>query len=213
MKAEHRKELQTNALADAIGRFLQKLKAGPKTTSIVIWVVILLAVVVVLVWIMVARSARANRSALWLKLGSATTLEELRKLADSNKGSMPGRQARFEQARYLLFQGQERLYSAAERSKALEHLEQAQKLYDGLADDCADAPQLLQEALIGSAVTREARGHVEEARAYYDRLDKQFPKSFLGKEAKKETDQTGARKELYAKLKELTDAASILPPP
>ncbi len=38
MKAEHRKELQTNYLADRMGRLMQGMKAGPQNTgSMVIW--------------------------------------------------------------------------------------------------------------------------------------------------------------------------------
>ena len=43
MKAEHRKELQTNVLADSIGRFWLSLKAAPSSTTIAVWVFILLS--------------------------------------------------------------------------------------------------------------------------------------------------------------------------
>ena len=42
MKAEHRKELETNILADRMGNLIQKMKGGPKRRSIVYVVVALL---------------------------------------------------------------------------------------------------------------------------------------------------------------------------
>ena len=46
MKAEHRKELQTNALADRMGRFFQRMKARPRKKSVFLWFVVILVVVV-----------------------------------------------------------------------------------------------------------------------------------------------------------------------
>src|SRR5207249_11156878 len=67
MKAGHRKELQTNMLADSMGRLLQEIRARPQSASIVLWVLGVLAVVIVVVWYFTAGASK-TRSALWVQL-------------------------------------------------------------------------------------------------------------------------------------------------
>jgi len=198
MKAEHRKELQTNLLADRLGKMLQGLKAGPKTTSIAIWVVVLVVAALVITWILVSKASKESRSALWVKLDSANTLDDLKKIADDNSGTVPSVIARFERARYLLQSGQKKLYG--DRDTALKELKQAQDLYDKLADEGKDYPALVQEALLGSATAREAQGDLAGAQPYYDKLVKSFGNTFLGKKAADEKEQEKERQKFYNEL-------------
>ena len=48
MKAEHRKELQTNALADHLGRFIQNLKSKPSAATVYVAGGVVLVVVIIL---------------------------------------------------------------------------------------------------------------------------------------------------------------------
>ena len=50
MKAEERKELETNKLADSIGRMFEKAKQGPSRNTIIVTSVLVLAVVLFYTW-------------------------------------------------------------------------------------------------------------------------------------------------------------------
>src|SRR5438270_731981 len=50
MKAAHRKVLETNALADRMGRLLDNVKSGPKSASVVAWIFVILALVLFAAW-------------------------------------------------------------------------------------------------------------------------------------------------------------------
>lgn len=216
MKAEHRKELHTNVLADRLGRLIQTVRGGPKSTPVIIWVFLGLAVLAVGFWYYFASSGKAERSAQWAKLDQATStamaagdrqefLKELSQIAKDGKGTMPGRAARFQEARFLLQQGLQ--YQFAEfkteeaRQNALESLEEARRLYRQLATESQDVPLLAQEALMGAATAEEAligvpqeknaeesRGNLDQAIADYEKLASSYPDSSQGKAARKRAD-------------------------
>ena len=78
MKAEHRKELQTNTLADHIGRWIQGLRQGMKATptpsTLVVMIFVFLALVVFVGWRYYSSSEQRKRSHLWLELDEARSL-------------------------------------------------------------------------------------------------------------------------------------------
>lgn len=205
MKAEHRKELHTNVLADRLGKFFRSFKTGPKTTSIALWVVILVGVASFFGWRYWSKESLRSNSERWLRLDSATKEDDLKTFYDNadNKGTLQARIARFEEARFYLAQGQRSLYSDTQREKALTHLKKAQDLYDGLIDESSDFPSLKEEALMGAATTREARGEYEEAQKYYKRLAQEFPNRFLGKAAQKDAEEAKVREEVQKALDNL----------
>src|SRR5262249_39100901 len=100
MKAEHRKELQTNALADRLGRMLQGMKSRPQAAPVIFWVVAGLLVVGIVgtIWYLRARSSTRYSQAL-AAVDDTTDLEELQKIAADNKHSLPGRLALLKIAR------------------------------------------------------------------------------------------------------------------
>src|SRR5947209_2645787 len=121
MKAEHRKELQTNILADRMGRLVQGMKlGGPKPTSLVLWVLAGLALGTVLFYWYYSGSVRSSRSHLWFAVEQevnntndpAKAMERLGTLAADHPGSMPALIARLQRARLLEQAGLERLYSS-----------------------------------------------------------------------------------------------------
>src|SRR5262249_47978353 len=116
MKAEHRKELHTNALADRMGKLLKGMRSRTQSTSLMVWVIILLAVGTLGAWWYFSTSARRARSALWVGLddtGEARSddryLENLEQFAKANPGTVPARVARFQIARTNLRDGLQRL--------------------------------------------------------------------------------------------------------
>ncbi len=206
MKAEHRKELQTNALADSVGRLIQNVRSRPDSTSLAALAILVLAGGIFLGWWWWSNYSEKTRSAQWLLLDEARNLNTLNKVAE--EGGSAGRIARFQKARVLLREGLENLASykpdpnAGEEEKAKnppprEKIEQARDLYAKLADESRDSPLLAQEALMGVAKAKESLGDLDGALAGYKTLAERYPKSFLGEQAKRRADQLEERKAQY----------------
>jgi hypothetical protein len=204
MKAEHRKELQTNVLADHLGRMMTSLKSGSRSTALIFWIsaAVLIALVVVIV-VMKNRSER-SRSALWTQLDVATStgnLSDLEQVAEKNPGTVQARTAQFQRARLLLEQGLNLLGSEQRREEAIKNIDEARSLYASLVDQCRDAPLLQQEALMGQAKAEESLigipgedsspsgGTVERALELYQQLARDYPGSFQGKAAARRAEE------------------------
>ena len=201
MKAEHRKELHTNLLADRMGRLVQGMKTAPRSTSITVWVFVVLALGTLGVWRIAAWSTQSNMSALWRSVDEATHnpdegRRQLDNIGKQNPGTLPGRAARFELARMQFEEGQTGLTSMFRRTQAIASLKGARDLYGKLAKECADAPLLAQEALMGVAKAEESLvgiadpenleeklGSLDRAVEDYRQLSGKFPDSVLGKAA------------------------------
>jgi alpha-L-fucosidase len=186
MKAEHRKELQTNVLASSLNRFLQGFKEKPDNKALLLGGFVLLAAVLVVVWWFVRQEWDKSRSALWTEVNNAGSLQKLDEVVDKNPGTMPGRVARFEKARYLLHQGLEDLAKKPreERAKTLEEkIAPAGQLYEKLAEETGDFPLLHQEALLGAARAREVQGDIDGAVKFYGELAKAQPETGFTKQA------------------------------
>src|SRR5262245_13110891 len=123
MKAEHRKELHTNALAQGMTRLVEGFKASPKSTSVVLWVLAILAVGTGFAWYYYGGRG-SNTGPLWVQLYNDTNLEELKAIYEGHAGTIPGRTAQFQRARELLQLGLENLGGAG-RSTAIANLAQA----------------------------------------------------------------------------------------
>jgi hypothetical protein len=194
MKAEHRKELETNVLADWLGRRLETLKKGSKNSYLITGVVVLI-VAAVFGTMYLMRSASAKSSALWFKYDTAGSLTELDKLAADNRGTMAARAARFEVARALLGQGVQNLGNPEQHASAVDSLEKARSLYEELAPQAKDTPVWQQEALMGVATAEESLvgsgkdASLDKAQEYYRRVAEQFPDTFQGETARKRADE------------------------
>ena len=199
MKAEHRKELQTNYLADRMGRLMQGMKAGPQNTgSMVIWVLVALTIGTVVVWYIAGMNS--NRSPLWVRFEQDSDrhdLEGLMQLANANPGTLPARAARLQRARISLEEGLASLYGI-QREAAVSQVKQARQLYADLAQECTDDPILAPQTLMGAAKAEEALAGIpktddaseclDKALEYYRRLTKNYPNSFLAKAAQERVD-------------------------
>ncbi len=205
MKAEHRKELHTNYLADRMGRLVQGMRSGPQSTgSTVAWVLISLTIGTIVVWYVTAMNS--NRSPLWVKFEEDATqrnLAGLEKLTRDYPGTLPARASRFEIARVNLQSGLANLYSS-QRDSAISQIKNAKRLYGELVKECAGDPILAPQALIGAAKAEEAlvgipkgdnpaesEESLDKALGYYEELVKNYPKSFLAKTAQERIDNLG----------------------
>src|SRR5262245_6897997 len=184
MKAEHRKELQTNVLADKVGKFLQGLRTRPDATTLTILAFVILGAGLFFGWRYWRSYSERTRSALWLRLDEAATQENLDAVIKDGGSGPAGRVALFHKARDLLHAG---LHGFAAKSAVndgkspREQLEEAHDLYDKLAKESQDSPLLVQEALMGVAKAKESlaknQDDLDGAVAAYKALADRYPAS------------------------------------
>jgi hypothetical protein len=183
MKAEHRKELATNTLADKLGHVIQSFKEGPSRNATIYGTVVVVALLLVVIYRWVSTNATANDSGRWVRWDQLLTRDELEKFADENRDTEQGRLARFEMARLDLQDGLRDLGSQLTKSEALKRLRRAAENYGTLADESGNTALLSQEALQNAAKARESLGEYDQAKVLYGRLARDFPQSLKGKEA------------------------------
>lgn len=166
MKAEHRKDLHTNLLADRMGRLVKGVTSNPSSTSAIVWVIVGVAVVTFGAWFIASR-ATGGQSDLWVKLDRNYNREELEAIAREHPGSMAARVARLQNARLLLRVGLASLCPGQRgmmmeesepipRAEALADVAEARKLFDELAAESNDDPAIRQECLLQAARAEEA---------------------------------------------------------
>lgn len=193
MKGEHRKELETNALADRIGKFLTKFKGERKYA---LWLVAALAGIMLIVWYWFASSSPSQTSTLWTQYDAANSVQLMEKIAEANPGTNPAMAAQFQIARHKLHEGILALGTPSRRTEAVGKILDARKLYKKLLDTCKSYPTLAQEALMSLASSEESlvgipdpgkpeqsAGDLDQAIAHYQELTRSYPESPPGKEA------------------------------
>jgi hypothetical protein len=105
MKAEHRKELETNKLADKIGGVVQSFKEGPSRNAIIYGSIVVVAILLIIVYRWVSANATATDSNRWLRLEQITSRDELQSFSKENPDTEQGRVARLQLARIDLVNG------------------------------------------------------------------------------------------------------------
>jgi hypothetical protein len=215
MKAEHRKELQTNTLADYLGRGVDSLKNGPTLTVVLVVAVLLLGGW--WMWSFFSTSSRSSDALLWTKLDQAKDDEQLEQLAEANPGTTQARTARFEIARTMIQRGSEKIGNPAQHAEAIKDLVKARQLFQELAPLCRAEPILQQEAMMGLAKAEESLigapdpneakqtlGSIDRAIGYYEEVATKFPESFQGKAARQRA------KELKENRKDIESFYAVL---
>jgi hypothetical protein len=219
MKAEHRKELQTNLLADRLGRMLQGFRGGfkvrPSHTALLIWGGIIAAIVLGMGWKVYSNSVAKSRSAEWLRIDEASNFDDLKQIAEKDTGNSATRVVRFQLARVYLRRGMENFCSTSPdgRTSALKDLGEAAKLYGDLAGQSKDNAMLTQEALLGVGKAREALNELDAAQTAYEELVKRYPNSVNGKEAAERLKKLENKDQVSAFYKKLDELASPTPVP
>jgi hypothetical protein len=213
MKAEHRKELQTNALADRIGRFFKGMRSPTQRSSLMVWLIVLVVLGIVGAWWFYSKAAKRNRSERWVSLdriaddeifkqtgfGSKEAIakaeKDLEDLISKNEGTEAALMAKFRLAQlHLRVLGLDRLAEPNTGSEAVDSIKNAKKEYQELADESKDDPYWKPQALLGVAKATEALAvediqNVKEAADLYSKLEKDYPNSAAGMEAKKRCEQ------------------------
>ncbi len=214
MKAEHRKELMTNTLANRLGEAVTNMKEGPSRGTLFVLIAVAVVVILALVWRYLASSGEEADSARWLKWDSVTTPEQLSAFIENKEveDQPQGRLARFEEARRSLYDGLRQLGNPATRKKALEELTRATGLYERLVDECTDKPLLHQQALMGAAKAYESRGEADQARRYYQQLQTKYANTVFGHDAAEQLQRLDAA-EQNGDFKALQDELNKPPAP
>jgi hypothetical protein len=229
MKAEHRHQLQTNILADKVGKVIQGMKSGPKSTTVAVWGVVFVVIIGIILWQYTAAASQSRQSAEWQTIDKAMHdpakgMKTLEEIASEDETSLTNRTARFQLARIRFSAGQAGL-TGADRADAIKVIQEARNLYEKLRGQCADAPLLEQEASFGYAKALEAltgvttptdpAADLAAAIGEYKALAKKYPDSPLGKSAAKRVEELEGHSAEIAKFyKELAELPiSKMPPP
>lgn len=231
MKAEHRKELQTNLLADRLGRLVKGVRSGPLSMGAIVWTVIILVALVGAIWLF-NRGGSSSGSDAWVRLDGNEDPAALQRIADDHPGTSVGRAARLERARILLAHGLAGICpddratpedKTKERDRAIQDLEDTRDVFRTLASEAGSDPLLAQEAFVGAAKAEEAlvqvpkadkpgefRGDLGQALTFYQDALKTLPSDnplaeTIAKHVK-ELEKGG--KEFYTELNRIAEAES-----
>jgi tetratricopeptide (TPR) repeat protein len=212
MKAEKRKEIETNSLVLAVQR-LRKHTSG-RTLYYLIGTVALV-IGAILVWNYFAAESRHARDAILLQLASADTPEKLKEGMEAHRGTVYGSLFKLQLARHkLLNEGLPRLGTddRVSRTQAAAAVEQARTYYLELTGELKekDEPALVQEAWLSAAEAEEAlvglptadgkadsRGNVDKAIEYYEKAAAIFPDADFSKRYKARAEKLRATKDEF----------------
>ncbi len=199
MKAEHRKELQTNLLADRMGRMVQRARTRPSRRT-VLWLMLAIVAVIIFVGFRIYQNnQRATVSTNWMLLGEEyITSANAKGMITQNpwvveyRDTNPGLAARYQFAWVRLWdQGLKHLIGNPQR--ALVNLKESEKEFLNLSEDCKDDPILAPEAAYALAVIEESktvedRANLDKAILRYKSLASRFKDSAAGKAAAQRAD-------------------------
>jgi hypothetical protein len=205
MKAEQRHRLETNSLADRMGRVVETVRSAPATQSLALWLGIIVVLIVIIAWQFFRSAGHAETSALWRTLDAGTRdtgdfPQSLQSLVDDHPGTTVATSAGFQLARVKLQEGQVNLGNSLEmdRKDAIKKLLDARNKYANLAKESADIPLLMQESLLMQAKIDESLIGVPDpekptetlstlakAKSAYEAVATKYPDSAAGLAAKK----------------------------
>ncbi|MBM3993602.1 MAG: hypothetical protein FJ303_05550 [Planctomycetes bacterium] len=183
MKAEERKELETNVLADKMGQVVEKGKEVPGSTFLtaaLVAVGILIAVWIGWRWY-VNRTTETSLQWMLLYDGSEAAIRQIAK----DEESAAGKAARLQFAWLIYWDGGiKALGNPLENAKAITFIQAAAQEYDKIADLCKDdsSPMFRLQAMLGKAVALETlavqdRKFLKDAASAYDEIVKEYGKS------------------------------------
>jgi tetratricopeptide (TPR) repeat protein len=209
MKAEHRKELQTNTLAQTIEHTVQRIKEGPSKNTVLVLILIAVVVALFLVWHWFSQTAHENDSERWVQWDNLMAPEQVDAFLKSEKveGTAQARLARFLEARRSLYEGVKDI--GFNRGRAIDSLKKAEELYRKLSEEASDRPLLEQEALLGAGRACESLGNFDDARKFYGKVADKYPDTARGQSAKKQL----ARLDDPDHAKDLKDLVTEFRPP
>jgi hypothetical protein len=158
MKAEERKELETNALRAWATRWKERLRGRALYGVVGTLILVTLAVVIFLYWRSAKRAADSARIMDYVSADSEKKLDDIIK-SDAHRGKPTAAWAKLQKARLALYRdGLEKIgtANANDRAAAYARIEEGRKLYQEVVNDLKDSPSLQQECWIACARAEEA---------------------------------------------------------
>lgn len=216
MKAEQRKEIETNSLIHAVQKLRERVTG--RTLYYVIGAAALVIGGILLYRYLTGEKSRARDAGL-IQLVNADTPEKLKQGMEDHRGTVLGSIFKLQLARYyLLSEGLPRLGTdnSDDRKKAAASVEQARGYYLDLTGELkqGDEPALVQEAWLGAAQAEEAlvglptaeggtdsRGSADKTIEYYEKAAAIFPDSEFSKRYKAHVDKIKANKDQFVATK------------
>ena len=180
MKSQHRHELQTNELADRLGKNLGRIRPYVRQIAVAVVTLALVAGTLMMVW----RYQTARRERAWTDyfqayaLRDAQALQEVALLHDGQVAAIWARQAAGD---VQLATGAGDLF--VDRRRAETNLREAEDNFLAVANAATQHPLLQLRARYGLAQVYECLGDLERAREYYSRVAEAEPQSALGRAA------------------------------
>jgi hypothetical protein len=227
MKAEQRKEIETNSLIHAVQKMREHVTG--RTLYYVIGTLALVIGGILLYRYLTGEKGRARDAGL-IQLINADTAEKLKQGMEDHRGTILGSLFKLHLARHLLLdEGLPKLGtdSGTARNQAAASVEQARGHYLDLTNELKqkDEPSLVQEAWLGAAQAEEAlvglptaeggtdsRGNVDKVIEYYEKAAAIFPDSEMSKRYKTTVDKIKANKDQFvATQKAIYKPREVLP--
>src|SRR3990170_5540429 len=177
MRHERREALQTNELADHLGRAIETLR--PYSNYVFIGLTVAVVGIIAAVTI-TGRTARSKASA-WEALFEARTPEQLLAVATNYSDTPVAPWAMLQAAQSMQYEGATQLYDR--RDQAVVRLKEAVKVYEQIAREHAAMPTIVERAAIGVAGCYETMGDLEAARAAYQQVVDRYAGRGIAKEA------------------------------
>ncbi len=212
MKAEQRKEIETNSIVLLIQRWRRQITW--RTAYYAIGVVALVVAAILLYRHFTGESRRARDSILD-QLDSANTPEKLKEGMETHRGTVYGSLFKIQLARYLLKNdGLPKLGTDVpkDQQQAGNAVTQARDYYLELTSELKEKEQaaLVQESWIGAARAEEAmvglpsseggsdsRGNVDKAIEYYEKAGAIFPDTEFSKRYKERAEMLKSKKDQF----------------
>jgi hypothetical protein len=160
MKADERKEIETNKLRAWLSRMKTKMQG--RSLYVFVGTLILIVAVGAIIWFWRSSVAAAD-STRWIEFRAAMDADEPKKYqeiidAEKHSDKVTVKLAKFMKARRIMYgDGMDQLGSpnARDRTTALEKVEEGRKLYEEVAGELTDYPVLQQEAWLSCAKAEE----------------------------------------------------------
>ncbi len=175
MKAEHRKELHTNYLADKLG----KMFTQTKSSSMAIWVILGLVVLVVVVYFIWTGRAQDRNTNAWMDYRNTAggTVEVLQQAANRQKGTSAERAIKLTLSDRAYEDGYEGLFKSP--MEAAKSFEEVIKVADELEKSLGNCRELGLRALSAKAKAFESLGKLDDALRCYHEVINRYSKDFI----------------------------------
>jgi hypothetical protein len=156
MKAEHRKELQTNTLADMLGRTVRNVRGGGTGVSWRTVIIVLVLVLAVGIFWWVKKNQSRGDAELWVKLDDNTS-KNIEQLFKESNDTNQGKAATLMLAYEIQYEGVRLVGGGPQMQPAgVQRLQQSQALYVQAQKLCEGNDEWMAEAKYGEAAATEA---------------------------------------------------------